>query len=153
MRTRRGTGSALLSFGLALAVGFAGNAHATTLADLNGGASLTVGSLTFNDFIVTVTGSLDPNLADYQVQTLSDGFKIVGGFSAGSGQQGDMLVSYDVHAAPGFAVDDLSLKFDGHAVGAHSLASVSEDLFSIPGGNSIASANVFATGSGLLKNT
>jgi hypothetical protein len=129
----------------------AGSGHATTLADLNNGANLTVGGLTFSGFTVTVTGSLDANLADYQVLTLSDGFKIVGGFNASSGQHGDMLVSYDVSAAPGIKVDDLSLKFDGHAMGAHSAATVSEDLFSIPGGNSIASANVFATGSGLLK--
>jgi hypothetical protein len=43
----------------------AGGAQGTTLADLNGGQSLTVGSLTFSDFTTTATGSIDPNLADY----------------------------------------------------------------------------------------
>jgi len=144
----------------ALAIGLAGGAHATTLADLNGGQSLTVGSLTFSDFTITVTGALDPNLADYKVLTTSDGFRIVGGFSAFNGQQGDMLVSYDVSAAPGTAVDDLRLAFNGTAVGAHSGATVSEDLFSTPpvvnplgstNGALIASANVFQTGSGLSQ--
>jgi hypothetical protein len=137
-----------LGFGLALAVGLVGNAHATTLADLNGGASLTVGSLTFSDFTVTVTGSLDSNLADYQVLTLSDGFKIVGGFSASAGQQGDMLVSYDVSSA-GPKIDDIGLKFDGTANGSHSAATVTETLSS--GTTSIGQASVFATGSGLSK--
>jgi hypothetical protein len=137
-----------LGFGLALALGFAGSGHATTLADLNGGASLMVGSLTFSDFTVTVTGSLDANLADYQVLTLPDGFKIVGNFSASGGQQGDMLVSYDVTTA-GPKVDDIGLKFDGMASGPHSAATVSETLFQ--GGNSIGQASVLATGSGLSK--
>jgi|GEM_PF-2258235 len=152
MGTRIGTGSALLGLALALVVGFAGRAQATTLADLNGGASLTVGGLTFSGFTVTVTGSVDPNLADYSVQTLSDGFKIVGNFSATNGQQGDMLVSYDVSAAAGSEVDDIGLKFDGMAAGPHSAATVSENLFGIPGGNSIASASVFATAGGPSQN-
>jgi hypothetical protein len=132
-------------------MGFARSAHATTLADLNGGASLTVGGLTFSGFTVTVTGSLDPNLADYQVQTLSDGFKIVGSFSATNGQSGDMLVSYNV-SATGSAVNDISLTFDGMAAGAHSAATVSENLFGIPGGNPIASASVFAIAGGPSQN-
>ncbi|HBZ69095.1 MAG TPA: hypothetical protein DEP35_04850 [Deltaproteobacteria bacterium] len=135
----------------ALAIGLAGGAQATTLADLSGGQSLTVGSLTFSDFTITVTGALDPNLADYKVLTVSNGFRIVGGFSAFNGQQGDMLVSYDVSAAPGTAVDDLRLAFNGTAVGAHSGATVSEDLFGIPSGDPIASATVFRTGSGLSQ--
>jgi hypothetical protein len=144
-------GKAAMGVAVALAMGLAGGVQATTLADLNGGQSLTVGSLTFSDFTITVTGSLDPNLADYKVLTLSDGFRIVGAISAFNGQQGDMLVSYDVSAAPGTAVDDLRLAFNGAAVGAHSGATVSEDLFGIPSGDFIASANVFQTGSGLSQ--
>jgi hypothetical protein len=140
------TGKAALGFVLASALVVAGSAQALTLADLNGGQSLTVGPLTFSDFTTTVTGALDPNLADYKVVTLSDGFEIVGNISAFNGQQGDMLVSYDVSAAQGSAVDDITLKFDGNASGPHSGATVSEDLFA--GGNSIASAHVFSTGSG-----
>jgi len=154
------SGSRALGLVVAFALGLVGSAQATTLADLNGGQSLTVGSLTFSDFTVTVTGSLDKNLADYQVIPLSDGFRIAGNISAFNGQQGDMLVSYDVSAAPGFAVDDLTLKFNGAAVGAHSGATVSEDLFGsgptvnpLDTSNSdlIASALVFKTGSGLSQ--
>jgi hypothetical protein len=141
-----GTGKAALGLALAAAFGLAGSAQGTTLADLNGGASLTVGALTFSDFTITVTGSLDSNLADYKVLTLSDGFRIVGNFSAFSGQQGDMLVSYDVTAPASGAVNDITLAFDGNAVGAHAGASVSEDLFS--GGQSIASAHVFSIAGG-----
>jgi hypothetical protein len=141
------------AFGVAaaLAVTLAGGVQATTLADLSGGASLTVGSLTFSDFTITVNGAIDHNLADYTVLTLSDGFKIVGGINVSAGQQGDMLVSYDVSASQGSAVDGMRLAFDGTAVGAHAAATVSEDLFGNPGGNSIASADVFQLGSGLSQ--
>jgi PEP-CTERM motif len=135
----------------ALAVTLAGGSQATTLADLNGGQSLTVGSLTFSDFTITVTGAIDHNLADYKVLTVSDGFKIVGGIDVFGGKQGDMLVSYDVSASQGSAVDGMRLAFNGVAVGAHSGATVSEDLFGIPSGDPIASANVFKTGSGLSQ--
>jgi len=147
MRIRK----AAFGVAVALALTLAGGVQATTLADLNGGASLTVGSLTFSDFTITATGAIDKNLADYQVLTLSDGFKIVGGINVSAGQQGDMLVSYEVSASQGSAVDGMRLAFDGAAVGAHSGATVSEDLFGIPGGNPIASANVFKTGSGLSQ--
>jgi hypothetical protein len=66
-----------LSATLLLVLG--GSAKGTTLADLNGGQSLTVGGLTFSDFAITATGALDPNLSDYKVLSLSDGFRIVGG--------------------------------------------------------------------------
>jgi hypothetical protein len=129
----------------------AGVARATTLADLNGGQSLTVDGLTFSDFTITVSGSLDPNLADYNVLTLSDGFRITGNFSAFDGTQGDMLVSYDVSAGTSNPVNDIRLVFNGVAAppGSHSTATVSEDLTS--GGNSIASANVFSNDSGLSQ--
>ncbi|HTF36523.1 MAG TPA: PEP-CTERM sorting domain-containing protein [Myxococcota bacterium] len=144
-------GKATFGLATALAAGLAGSAQGTTLADLNGGQNLTVGSLTFSDFTITVTGAIDHNLADYKVLTESDGFKIVGGIGVFGGQQGDMLVSYDVSVAAGSAVDDMSLKFNGAAVGAHSGATVSEDLFGIPSGDPIASASVFQTGSGLSQ--
>jgi hypothetical protein len=109
-----------------------------------------VGGLTFSGFSINVTGSVDHNLADYKVVTLSDGFEIMGNISAFNGQQGDMLVSYDVSVAPGTpAVNDITLTFNGTATGAHSGATVSEDLFS--GGNSIASANVFSIAGGSTK--
>lgn len=140
-------GKAALGLTAALALGLAGGAQGTTLADLNGGASLTVGNLTFSDFTITVTGSLDPNLADYKVLSLSDGFRIAGGLAAVDAEQGDMLVSYDVSAAPGSAaVNDIRLAFNGFAAGPHSAANVAETLSS--NGSSIASANVFAVTGG-----
>jgi len=144
-------GTAAFGLAAALAIGIAGGAQATTLADLSGGQSLTVGGLTFSDFSITVTGSaLDPNLADYKVLTLSDGFRIVGGFAAVDGEQGDMLVSYDVSVAAGSpAVNDIGLAFNGAAAGAHSAASVSEDLSA--NGSPIASALVSQTGGGLSQ--
>jgi len=141
-------GKAVLGLTAGLALGLAGGAQGTTLADLNGGASLTVGGLTFSDFTITVTGSLDPNLADYKVLSLSDGFRIAGGFAAVDAEQGDMLVSYDVSAAAGSpAVNDIRLAFNGFAAGPHSAANVTENLSSSDG-SSIASANVFAVTGG-----
>jgi hypothetical protein len=144
-------GKATFGLATALAAGLAGSAQGTTLADLNGGQNLTVGSLTFSDFTITVTGAIDHNLADYKVLTESNGFKIVGGIGVFGGQQGDMLVSYDVSAGQGSPVDGMRLAFNGAATGAHSGATVSEDLFGIPSGDPIASASVFQTGSGLSQ--
>jgi hypothetical protein len=141
---RIGKAGCVLAAVFALAV--AGSAHATTLFDLANGQSLTIAGLTYSGFNITVTGSLDPNLADYKVLTLSDGFRIVGGFSAIDAEQGDMLVSYDVSAGTGPAVNDLRLAFNGFAMGPHSAATVTEDLSS--GGNPIASASVFAPSNG-----
>jgi len=132
----------------ALALVVAGGAKGTTLADLNGGQSLTVGDLTFSDFTITATGSADKNLADYTVLSLSDGFRIVGGIAAFDAEQGDLLVSYDV-TANGEPVNDIRLAFNGAAVGAHSGAAVSEDLFS--NGNPIASANVSQVAGGVSQ--
>jgi hypothetical protein len=142
-------GKAAFGLAAALALGLAGSAQGTTLADLNGGQSLTVGGLTFSDFTITVTGAINPNLADYKVLTLSDGFRIAGGIGVFDSEQGDMLVSYDVSAAAGSAaVNDIRLAFNGAATGVHSGATVSEDLFGIPSGDPIASASVFQTGGG-----
>ena len=142
-------GKAAFGLAAALAVGFAGGAQGTTLSDLNGGGSLSVGGLTFSNFSITVTGDIDHNLADYQVLTLSDGFRIKAGIGVFGNQQGDVGLSYDVSAAPGSpAVNDIRLAFNGTAEGANSGATVSEDLFGIPGGALIAAANVFAVGSG-----
>jgi len=124
-------------------------ARGTTLANLNGGQSLTVGGSTFSDFTITVTGSLDPNLADYKVLTLSDGFRIAGGFKAVDAEQGDMLISYDVSAGTSSPVNDIRLTFNGFAVGPHSGANVAETLSS--NGSSVASANVFSIAGGTTQ--
>lgn len=141
------------AFGLAaaLVMGLAGGAQGTTLADLNGGASITAGNLTFSDFTIIVTGSADPNLADYTVLTLPTGFRIVGGVGAFNAEQGDVSVSYAVSASAGSSVDEASLGFNGAAMGTHSGATVSEDLSA--SGSPIASAMVFQLGSGASQKT
>lgn len=145
-------GKTALGLAAALTMGLAGGAQGTTLADLSGGASLTAGGLTFSDFTITVNGALDSNLADYKVLTLSDGFRITGAIGVFDGDSGDILVSYKVSAAAGSpAVNDIGLSFNGAATGGHSGATVSEDLFGIPGGNLIADASVFQTGGGLSQ--
>jgi PEP-CTERM motif-containing protein len=147
-------GKMALGLAAALVMGLAGGAQGTTLADLSGGQSLTVGGLTFSDFTITVNGAIDSNLADYKVLTLSDGFRITGGIGVFDGDSGDMLVSYEVSAAAGSpAVNDIRLVFNGAATGAHSGATVSEDLFGIPSGDPIASASVLQTAAGLSQKT
>jgi hypothetical protein len=142
-------GRAALGLTAALVFAFGGSAKATTLADLNGGQSLTVGGLTFSDFKITVNGSLDPNLADYQVLSLSDGFRIAGGFAAFDAEQGDMLLSYDVSAGTSNPVNDIRLVFNGTAVGSHSGANIVETLSS--NGTPVSSANVFAIAGGTTQ--
>jgi hypothetical protein len=71
---------------------------ALTLADLAGGASFSVGPLTFSDFDVTLSGDLSPDAADYPVQLLPNGFRIGGPFDALLGSDGTMLLSYHVAA-------------------------------------------------------
>jgi hypothetical protein len=140
---------AALGLSAALVLALAGGAKGTTLADLAGGKSLTAGGLTFSDFNITVTGSLDPNLADYKVLNLSDGFRIAGGFAAFDAEQGDMLLTYNVStgcsgpACTGVTspVNDIRVVFNGVAVGSHSGANAVESVSS--NGTPIASADVF----------
>jgi len=143
MRLRSG------ALAIALGVGLAGNVEALSL-----GSNFTVGNLSFSDFVISITGAIDHNLGDYQVIPLTDGFRILpnpGSISVSNAAQGDMLVSYDVRVTDG-AVSAIQLGFDGaFATGPHSGATVSEDLFETPGGDFIASALVFQTGSGLSR--
>jgi len=141
-------GRVAFGFFVAVALGLAGSAKATTLADLTvPGATLVSGDLTFSDFTITATGSpTPPNLSSLQVLTTTpDGFQIAGPIHATGGGDGDILLQFDVTAAPGTAVDDLRLAFNGVATGSQSLATVSEHLFGIPGGGAIAAAAVDPT--------
>jgi hypothetical protein len=146
-------GKAVLGLSAALLLALGGSAKGTTLADLAGGQSLTVGGLTLSDFTITVNGSVDPNLADYKVLSLSDGFRIAGGFAAVDAEQGDMLLSYKVSAGTSNPVDDIRLAFNGTAVGSHSGANIMETLSS--NGSPVSSASVFAVAGGMnqLVNT
>ena len=146
-------GKAVLGLSAALLLALGGSAKGTTLADLAGGQSLTVGGLTLSDFTITVNGSVDPNLADYKVLSLSDGFRIAGGFAAVDAEQGDMLLSYKVSAGTSNPVDDIRLAFNGTAVGSHSGANSMETLSS--NGSPVSSARVFAVAGGMnqLVNT
>ena len=144
----------VLVCGLVLAVAGTGSSRALTLDDLSSGASFSAGPLSFGHFIITSAGSIDTNLADYQVQTLADGFRIVGGFGAFDGDQGSMHISYDVTDSSAGGADGLGLQFDGAASGKGSGTMVTENVFGA-GNNHLASANVFASGGGgaQLSNT
>jgi hypothetical protein len=135
-----------------LVLAFAGSASALTLADLSAGASFNAGPLSFGHFVVTPTGSVDSNLADYQVQTLTDGFRILGGLGVFDGDQGSLHVAFDVtDSSPGGA-DGLAFQFDGAASGKGSGAMVTESV-SDTSNNHVASASVFASGGAQLSNT
>jgi hypothetical protein len=110
-----------------LALGLAAPALALTLGQLVGGTPLSTGSLTFDHFQATATGSADPTFDDYAVQVLADGFRISGPVSATLGETGTLLISYDVTtAAPG--ITGASLYSSGIAVGTGSQALVAESL-------------------------
>jgi len=135
----------ILVFGLVLAL--AGGSSALTLADLSSGASFNAGPLSFGHFVVTPTGAIDSNLADYQVQTLADGFRILGGFGVFDGDQGSMHISYDVTDSSPQGLDGLGLTFDGSASAKGSGAMVTENVLDA-GNHHLASASVFASGGG-----
>jgi len=131
MRIKR----AAFGFFVAMALGLAGSAEATTLADLTvPGATLVSGDLTFSDFTITSTGSpTAPNLSSLQVLTPTpDGFQIAGPLHAIGGGDAHIALHFDVSAAPGTQVDGLTLSFNGVAKGSQSQAKVSEQLLGIP---------------------
>ncbi len=132
----------------------AGSSRALTLEDLATGASFSAGRLSFGHFSIAATGSVDANLADYQVQTLTDGFRIVGGLGAFDGDQGSMHISYEVTDSAAGGVDGLGLQFDGAAAGKGSGAMVSGNAFD-GSNNHVASTSVFSSGGGgtQLSNT
>jgi hypothetical protein len=106
----------------------AGNASALTLADLDGGASFIVSGLTFANFHATVTGDLMPDLAQYPVQPLADGFLLSGPLYVVGGGGGTLLLSYQVTATDPILVG-ASLSAAGTTIGAGALALVGESMF------------------------
>jgi hypothetical protein len=127
MQNRRWGIAAAALFLLAQAVGLAQGARALTLADLAGGGSFSAGLLTFDDFEITVVGDLSPQLEDYAVQVLGDGFRVSGPLSAVSGDSGTLLVSYQV-TAPADLIEGAALFAPGIAIGSGSQAWVGESL-------------------------
>jgi hypothetical protein len=99
MQTKRRWRAVTCALGLAAAVGSAPVASALTLADLDAGASFSVGLLTFSGFDATVAGDISLDLADYPVQLLADGFRLSGPLSVLLGDAGTLLLSYTVSAA------------------------------------------------------
>ena len=114
--------------GLAVGISSAGSASALTLADLDGGASFSVGPLTFSNFEATVSGDLSLDLADYPVQLLPDGFRLSGPLALLLGDAGVLLLSYQVTAADPILVG-ASLYATGITIGAGDQAWVGESLF------------------------
>ena len=115
------------ALGLAAAIASAGGASALTLADLDGGASFSVGALSFANFEATVAGDLSLDLADYPVQLLSDGFRLSGPLSVLLGDAGTLLLSYEVTAADPILVG-ASLLATGTTIGAGAQTWVGESL-------------------------
>ena len=114
--------------GLAVGISSAGSASALTLADLDGGASFSVGPLTFSNFEASVAGDLSLDLADYPVQLLPDGFRLSGPLALLLGDAGVLLLSYQVTAADPILVG-ASLYATGITIGAGDQAWVGESLF------------------------
>lgn len=120
-----------LALALVLAATGPGEARALTLADLDAGASFSVGGLTFSGFEVQVTGDASSDLADYPVQLLADGFRVAGPLTLTLGEEATLLLSYVVEAATG--IEAASLFAPLVAVGDGSAALVSESLLDASG--------------------
>jgi hypothetical protein len=135
-----------LAAALLIAVSVAGQTRALTLADLDGGASFQSGNglLTFDQFEITLTGTLFPSLSQYFVGVLDDGFRIIGPIGVADGFAADLAISYRVTAEAGIA--SAGLFFNGAASGAGAFANVAEDL--LDNGSLAGEMFVFATGAG-----
>ncbi len=122
-----------IALALALFVGVPRAVQALTLADLDAGASFGVGSITFSDFEISVTGDLSVDLSDYPVQLLGDGFRIAGPIAVLLGEEGTLLMSYVAETTAGVFLDGAALFSPLVAVGSGAAALVSESLLG-PGG-------------------
>jgi hypothetical protein len=141
MQTKRRLRAATCALGLASAVVSARVAGALTLADLDGGATFSVDSLTFSDFQATVTGDISLDLADYPVQPLADGFRLSGPLSVLLGDAGTLLLSYTVSAADPI-LSGASLYAAGTTIGDGALTWVGESLLG-PGNEALGSLFVY----------
>jgi len=136
-----------IALAIALAAGVPQAARALTLADLDAGGSFSVGSLTFSDFDVLVTGDVSADLSDYPVQLLADGFRLAGIPCLTLGEEATVLVSYVVESALG--IDGASLFAPLVAAGAGAAALVSDSLLDEDGDAlaTLLALNVFGDGS------
>jgi PEP-CTERM motif-containing protein len=142
MQTKRRWRAVTCALGLAATVASARVASALTLADLDGGAGFTIGSLTFSDFDATATGDISLDLADYPVQLLADGFRLSGPLSVLLGDTGTLLLSYTVSAADPI-LTGASLFAAGVAIDPGAQAWVGESLLG-PGNAVLGSLFVYA---------
>jgi hypothetical protein len=103
----------------------------TTLASLVDGDSLLSGNgeLVFDDFEVTVSGSLTGDLSKYKLIALDDGFAIGGPMSVSGGGIGELRIEFTVTASDPIVAAKLG--FDGVAGGKGSSATVLEG-FEVP---------------------
>lgn len=147
----RGNGLGLsVLVALAMVLGFgSAPAGALSLADAVGGMGFasTDGSLTFDEFDAVVTGNLSPDLSNYELVAVDQGFRLVGPVGVADGEIGDILLSYSVVTADSLVIAGASLYANVRAIGSGSQANVAEDLFGA-GQDPIASLFVFATGGG-----
>jgi hypothetical protein len=142
--TRLAQGALLIALSLTLG----GNARALTLADLNGGASLTDGVLTFSEFNVTLPAMVGSspnalagvNLALFEVEVLPAagfGFRVLEfdvPLVAAGDQVGQMMIDYKVTANPTTVITGAGLRFTGTAIGAGAITRIDE-LVSTPAGD------------------
>lgn len=138
--------------------GLSGAAQALTLADLQAGGTVTSGNgITFSNFDITVSGSLNPDLSSYNVIALDDGFRIAGPMGVADGNSGDLLLFFDAEVDAGFLITGSTLAFNGAFDGDAPpgfLAGVVEQVYgpdSFGPEDLLAQLSVAATSGGLLK--
>jgi hypothetical protein len=133
---------------VALCLALGGSARALTLADLNGGASFSDGTLTFSDFSVTLPPTVGSspnalagvNLALFEVEVLPTsgfGFRVLEfdvPLVAAGDQVGQMLIDYKVTSNPFTVVTGAGLRFTGTAIGSGAITRIDE-LVATPAGN------------------
>ena len=133
---KRRLGSGVLACAVAAGLASEVRAQDTTLADLVAGDVLISlsGDLLFSDFEATMppSGDVAPNLENYEVQALEDGFRVIpapDGLSIATGQGWALAIDYRVTGEAGIQIEETLLSFDGAATGTGALALTSQDYF------------------------
>lgn len=104
----------------------------------------TANGLTFSNFDAVTTGRLSDDLIDYEVEILSNGFRLTGPMSL-MDEVGDILLTYDVTATQ---IVSGALNMVASVGGPGTAASVAQDQFQTMGGELLGALFVAVTGGG-----
>lgn len=151
MRSRRSGLGGLLAIGVAIGAILSGApAQALTLGDLDAGDSITSldGSLVFSEFSVAISGDLNPDLTQYAVVQLGEGFRVNGAIAAADGASGTLDITYTATAMGPLQITGARIFFNAAVVGESAAAVTMEDLLTESSGAMVGELDVLVDGAG-----